>query len=126
MKLLILVIACTIALLASELQFEHNFNKALQKAEKQNKEVMMMYSATWCPECNYMKEVVFKDNEVTQYIQKHFIVLSLDIQKDKLPKGFNYIGIPTFFFINKDAKEKNKIIGGSKANIFLQKLKALK
>ena len=62
MKLLILVIACTIALLASELQFEHNFNKALQKAKKQNKEVMMMYSATWCPECNYMKEVVFKDN----------------------------------------------------------------
>jgi len=126
MKSLILIIACTIALFASELQFEHNFNKALQKAKNQNKEVMMMYSATWCPECNYMKEVVFKNKNIVKYIQKHFIVLTLDIQKDKLPKGFNYIGIPTFFFIDKNSKEKNKIVGGSKANIFLQNLKALK
>jgi len=115
-----------VALFANELQYEHNFNKALQKAEKQNKEVMMMYSATWCPECNYMKEVVFKNKKVSEYIQEHFVVLTLDIQKDKLPEGFNFIGIPTFFFIDKNAKEKDKIIGGSKANIFLQNLKALK
>ncbi len=126
MKSLLLIIACTLALFAGELQFEHNFNKALQKAKTQNKEVMMMYSATWCPECNYMKEVVFKNKEVVSYIKKHFIVLTLDIQKDTLPEGFNYIGIPTFFFIDKNAKEKNKIIGGSKADIFLQNLKALK
>lgn len=126
MKTLVLIIACTIVLFANELQYEHNFNKALQKAKNQNKEVMMMYSATWCPECNYMKEVVFKNKKVIGYIEKHFIVLSLDIQKDNLPKGFNFVGIPTFFFLDKNAQEKDEIIGGSKADIFLQKLKALK
>lgn len=126
MKPVIVIIACTIALLAGGIQFEHDFNSALQKAEKQNKEVMMMYSAPWCPECNYMKEVVFKNKNVLAYIQKHFIVLSLDIQKDKLPKGFDFIGIPTFFFLDKKTKEKDKIIGGSKADVFLQKLKAVK
>jgi thiol:disulfide interchange protein len=73
-----------------------------------------------------MKDIVFKDEKVLDYIQKHYVVLALDIQKDTLPEGFKYIGIPTFFFLNKDAKEKNQIIGGSKVNIFLQKLKALK
>jgi thiol:disulfide interchange protein len=126
MKSLLLFIAFTLVLFASELQYEHNFNKAVEKANKQNKEVMMMYSAVWCPECNYMKDIVFKDEKVLDYIQKHYVVLALDIQKDTLPKGFKYIGIPTFFFLNKDAKEKNQIIGGSKVNIFLQKLKALK
>ena len=126
MKSLLLFIAFTLVLFASELQYEHNFNKAVEKANKQNKEVMMMYSAVWCPECNYMKDIVFKDEKVLDYIQKHYIVLALDIQKDTLPEGFKYIGIPTFFFLNKDAKEKNQIIGGSKVNIFLQKLKALK
>ena len=125
-SLLLTIISCTAILFADGLQFEHDFDKALQKAKEQNKEVMMMYSATWCPECNYMKEVVFKDENVSTYIQKHFIVLTLDIQKDTLPKGFDYIGIPTFFFIDKNAEEKNRIIGGSKANIFLQKLKDLK
>jgi len=126
MKILILLFTSALVLFANGLQFEHNFDKALQKAKEQNKEVMMMYSAVWCPECNYMKEVVFKNKKVSTYIQKHFIVLSLDVQKDTLPKGFEYPGIPVFFFINKNSKEKNKIIGGSKANIFLQKLKALK
>ncbi len=126
MKSLLLFITCTLALFANELQYEHNLNKAIEKANKQHREVMMMYSAVWCPECNYMKDVVFKDEEVLKYIQKHYVVLALDIQKDTLPKGFNYIGIPTFFFLDKNAKEKNEIIGGSKANIFLQKLKALK
>ncbi|RRS30173.1 MAG: hypothetical protein P794_08125 [Epsilonproteobacteria bacterium (ex Lamellibrachia satsuma)] len=126
MRYLIIMITLGIALIAGELHFEHDFHKALQKAKSQNKEVMMMYSATWCPECNYMKEVVFKNKEVADYIQKHFIVLSLDIQKDTLPKGFDYIGIPTFFFIGEDAKEKNKIIGGDKPDKFLKSLKELK
>ncbi len=126
MKSLLLFITCSLALFANGLQYEHNLNKAIEKANKQHKEVMMMYSAVWCPECNYMKDVVFKDEEVLKYIQKHYVVLALDIQKDTLPKGFNYIGIPTFFFLDKNTKEKNEIIGGSKAKLFLQKLKALK
>jgi len=126
MKYLILAFVFGVSLFAHELQYEHAFNTALEKAKHQNKEIMMMYSATWCPECNYMKDVVFKDKEVVDYIQKHFIVLTLDIQKDKLPKGFDYFGIPTFFFIDTNAKERHKIIGGDKASKFLKKLKVLK
>ncbi len=126
MKYLISIIAFTVMLLASELQVEHNFNTALQKAKNQNKEVMMMYTAVWCPECNYIKDVVFKNKKVVDYIQEYFIVLILDVQKDKLPEEFKYIGIPTFFFIDRNGKMKNKIIGGDKASKFLKKLKALK
>jgi len=125
MKILILLFTSALVLFANGLQFEHSFDKALQKAKKQNKEVMMMYSAVWCPECNYMKEVVFKNEKVSTYMKANFIVLLLDVQKDTLPKGFEYPGIPVFFFIDVNSKEKSKIIGGSKAKIFLQKLKAV-
>ena len=91
MKSLLLFIICTLALFANGLQYEHNLDKAIEEADKQHKEVMMMYSAVWCPECNYMKDVVFKDEEVLKYIQKHYVVLALDVQKDTLPKGFNYM-----------------------------------
>ena len=125
MRYLLILSALSIVLFAGEIQFEHDFNKALQKAKSQHKEVMMMYSATWCPECNYMKEVVFKNKDIIGYIQKHFIVLSLDIQKDKLPDGFDFIGIPTFFFLDENATEKNRIVGGDKADKFLKNLKEL-
>ena len=35
-------------------------------------------------------------------------------------------GIPAFFFLDGNAKEKDKIIGGDKADKFLKSLKALK
>jgi len=126
MKILILIWISVTVLFANGVQFENNFDKALKRAKAQNKEVMMMYSAVWCPECNYMKEIVFKSKDVSNYLEKNFVVLLLDIQKDKLPEGFDYPGIPVFFFLDKNAKEKEKIIGGSKAKIFLKKLKALK
>ncbi len=88
MKFLLLIFVLGMSMFAQGLHYEHEFNKALQKARGQNKKIMMMYSAVWCPECNYMKDIVFKDQKVVDYIQKHFIVLTLDIQKDKLPKGF--------------------------------------
>jgi thiol:disulfide interchange protein len=125
MRYLVLMILFVISLIASELKIEHNFTTAIQKAKKQNKEVMMIYSAVWCPECEYMKEIVLKDKEIVNYIQKRYIVLILDIQKDKLPEQYKYIGIPTFFFIDKNEKETNKIIGGDKASKFLKKLKDL-
>ncbi|NOX15560.1 MAG: thioredoxin family protein [Epsilonproteobacteria bacterium] len=126
MKNVILLIIFTVLLQATGFQIEHNFKKALLKAKTQNKEVMMMYSAVWCPECNYMKDVAFKNTEVSKYIQKHFIVISLDIQKDKLPKGFDYVGIPTFFFIDSNTKLIGKIIGGDRADRFLKKLKSIR
>jgi hypothetical protein len=43
-----------------------------------------------------MKEVVFKNKKVSIYIEERFIILSLDVQKDNLPKGFEYPGIPVF------------------------------
>jgi len=125
MKYLILMILFVVALIANDLKIEHDFNTAIQKAKNQNKEVMMIYSAVWCPECEYMKEVVLKDKEVVEYVQSRYSVLTLKNQKDKLPKANNYIGIPSFFFIDKNKKEKNKIIGGDKAAKFLKKLKNL-
>ena len=125
MKHLILLVSLGVFLLATELQTKSKFDDALQKAKNQNKDIMMMYSAVWCPECEYMKEIVLKDEEVLSYIEKRYIVLTLDIQKDKLPKGYDYIGIPTFFFIDKNGKEKNTILGGDKPTKFLKKLKAI-
>ncbi len=126
MKAFLVVILCTLTVWADGLKIEHNFDKALQEAKKQHKQVMMMYSAVWCPECNYMKDVVFNNIEVASYLQNNYVILTLDIQKDKLPEGFDYSGIPVFFFLDSNAKEKNRIIGGSKATKFLQKLKDVK
>lgn len=125
MKTLLFISLLSMTLFAKELTLLHNYESALQKAQKKHKCVMMLYSASWCPECNYMKEVVFKDKAVASYLQNNYVIVSLDIDKDTLPKGFNYSGIPTFFFINSEGNKIATIEGGNKAKKFLTQLKAI-
>ena len=126
MKKIVLISVFSISLFAQELSLLHNYKAALQKAKQEHKHVMMLYSATWCPECNYMKEVVFKDKNVASYLQSNYVVVSLDIDKDNLPKGFDYNGIPTFFFTTANGEKIATIEGGNKANKFLTQLKEIR
>lgn len=125
MKKLLFIVLFATALVADNLEVLHSFNDAVAQSKKRHKPIMMLYSAIWCPECNYMKEVVFQDSAVQSYLREHFIVLALDTQKDTLPQGFDYDGIPTFFFFTPGQKAVQKIIGGSKAPDFLNQLKAI-
>ncbi len=70
-----------------------------------------------------MKQVVFKQKKVAQFISNHFVALDLDIIKDTLPKKFTYIGIPTYFMINTQEKEVGMFMGGMKVKQFMLILK---
>jgi len=113
-------------LFGDNLSFEHNYKDALQKATQEKKDVIMIYSASWCPECSYMKDVAFKEAKLNSYLKENFVLLVLDIDKGNLPKGFEYVGIPTFFVLDKDANKLGKIVGGDKPAKFLERLKEIK
>ncbi len=126
-KILILLSIVTI-LSAGTLKWSNDYNTTLSKAKQTGKPVLMMYHASWCPECNYMKEVVFKDPKLQTYMQKHFQLLAFDITKDKksLPSQYKFLGVPTFFFISPEGKLITKFEGSGEAAEFLEKIKGIK
>ncbi len=70
-----------------------------------------------------MKQVVFPQKKVMNFLSRNFIPVDLEISHDTLPKGFKFIGIPTFFIVNQNGKQIGMLIGGMRSNIFLNKLK---
>ncbi len=125
MKSVLSLLSIVAILYAGALEWSHNYEKSLKKARSLHKPVLMMYHAEWCPECGYMKEVIFKDPKLSEYMQNRFELLALDISKDKLPQGYRYRGVPTFFVISPEKKLLGKIEGASSAEEFLKKLKAI-
>lgn len=105
-----------------ELVDDPAFKKIYEQDQNKNRVVLLFYSAKTCPQCAYMKQKVFEEPQVKEYLQKHFVVLQKDINKDDLPSGFEYFGIPTMFFVTKDGNKIGKIVGSSRANIFLKNL----
>ncbi len=102
------------------------YSKAVEKAKKENKFVMIMLSKEGCPACEYMENVVFENEDVLDEFNKDFIGVHLDIHNDYVPGEFSYIGTPTFHFINKNERRIDRIDGGANAKEFLDKIKEVK
>lgn len=126
MKLLISLLIFSASLLAGGINFEKNLEIAKEKALKQDKNLMIMYSTPTCPECNYMKKKVFKDKEIITYINENYVSVIMDIKKDKKQLPYEFIGIPTVFFADKNMNLLAKKIGGTREKQFLEIAKSTK
>lgn len=76
----ILLLCCCLSLHSQAIHFfEGDYQAALQKAKAENKNVFICFSATWCGPCKMMKKLVFTDERIIAYTDKHFVSLYLDI-----------------------------------------------
>jgi len=73
-----------------------------------------------------MKQAVLPQKEVANYLDKHFIPVMLEINDDRLPKGFSYYATPTFFVVSPDGKSVERVVGGANASQFLDYLKKVR
>jgi thioredoxin-related protein len=127
MKQFLLMSLLTISVFASSINFEKDLASAKQKAVAENKKLMIMYSTPTCPECNYMKKKVLKNEQIVSYVNENFVSIILDIKEDEEILPYKFIGIPTFYFVNASNMELiGKKIGGTREEQFLEIVKNIK
>ncbi len=126
----------TVAFLASTAAFAADFPKgspkfesvlgtALSKAKKENKPVIAIFSAVWCPPCQAMKHDVYPSDAVKPYHDKFvWAYLDADASSNQAAmKKFDVSGIPHIEFLNQDGKSLGKQVGSSSADSFAKTLK---
>jgi thioredoxin-related protein len=123
----IFLLSFLLAGIASGMQItdDPSFKSIYEQKRNGNKIVLMLYTAKSCPQCAYMKQKVFKVDDVMAFMEEHFVVLEKDVHQDDLPSGFEYFGIPTMFFIDRDGAQIGTFIGSSRAEPFLEELRKI-
>lgn len=124
MKKVLLTLLLLISSLIAEVKFVDMFD-AYEKAEEQNKLVMVMLSQKGCPGCEYMKSVVFENQDISEELSRSFISVYLDIREDAVPLELEHFATPTFYFLDADENIIKRINGGENAKDFLSTLKSL-
>ena len=67
----------------------------------------MDFYTTWCAPCRMMDESLFRDAEVTDFLNKNFVCLKIDAEKGNGPtlrEMFEVTGYPSFVFIDNNGK----------------------
>lgn len=92
--------------------YESTYENALEKAKKDNKNIMMVVVQKACPWCRKMEKQTLKKDEIDSLIKSSFIPLLVDEASNDYPKKFKAKLYPTIMFIDsKSEKLINKVLG---------------
>lgn len=99
---------CILLTAMSCLAQNQSFNNVLKQAKKENKLIFVDCYFTGCIPCAQMDENVFPNALVKAEMDKNFLMLKVDIFKDKLGDTLKVQhilnGFPTFLVLNGDGK----------------------
>jgi thioredoxin-related protein len=104
--LYILFIFISIQTVKSQNQFipdDVPYKTALETAKNTGKPLFIMLYADWCPHCNQMKNEVFSDAAVMDFLKKNYVCVWKNIEKEEgiaLKDKFNTKSLPTFLFLD--------------------------
>jgi thioredoxin-related protein len=103
-----------------------NTDKILEQAKKENKLIMIEATSNNCYYCKKMDKEVLNLSNVKKEINKNYIFVKVNINKEKLPfdlqKKFKRF-TPTFFVLNQNAKLIQTYPGSWSESDFLMILK---
>lgn len=75
------------------------FEKVLQKAQREDKIILIEAVAPHCRYCKKMQEETLVEPNIVAALKKDFITLTVDVSKDELPLDLSVHMTPSFFFI---------------------------
>jgi len=127
MKILLIAFLLCGTLLASDYKkfaqkmgYETEYDVALQKAQKQNKDILFIMVANFCPWCNKFEKLVLKKKNINETIHKKYIPLIMNREKKNFPKKYMAPVIPTMFFIDhRSDVVKHKVVGYNNKQEFI-------
>lgn len=108
---------CKKAGTSDNLDWETNLETALQKAQKENKIVLVNFTGSdWCIWCQRLSNEVFSQSEFEKFAKENLVLVKIDFPKNieqsmetkiynnQLAQRFGVEGFPTIFLLNKNGE----------------------
>lgn len=111
--LLILVLICFMPIMGfGGIDFHKiDIEKAIAKAKSEGKFIFIDTYAEWCVPCKQM-ELVFVDQEVSDFFNDHFINVKIDMDSPlgkKISEDYDIVWLPTLVFLDQEGQVRSKI-----------------
>jgi len=104
MKTILLSFIFITSLFGLNLNWEHNYYKALYDAKEQGKDVYLFIGADDCRFCDRYYKLSLSKKFVIDRLKKKYILLYMSRDRQKIPNKFEKYGVPRHYFLTSDGK----------------------
>lgn len=122
----IAILAATRAtnLYGDEIAWRHDYNEALQEAQKTKRPLLVKVSATWCTYCTKMQHETLNQETVISEVEENFVPLALDADRDQdLVRKFRVSTYPTTIVVAPDRTILRRMPGFQTQGQFMASLR---
>lgn len=121
MKNLLFILLMALTVNAAEINWLYTYKEASAVATKENKPMVIYMHRPGCESCDFLSEKVFTDENLSAYINQHYVPALLNVSKSGAPKHLVVSASPVFQFVNgKGEKIEETLYGGKNARAFLK------
>ena len=103
-KTFILFLLLITSLNAVNLDWIHDFDKALAKAKKEHKTVYLFIGADECKYCDRFYKNTLSNKKVIADMRENFVLVYMSRDQHKIPDGLEKYGVPRHYFFTEDGK----------------------
>ncbi len=97
---------------ATELDWLHDYDKALIQAKQEKKDIYLFIGADKCRFCKKFKETTLSDKDMMNKLRKEYILVYLSRDQHKIPDWFQTKGVPRHYFLDADGNIFHDTWGG--------------
>ncbi len=98
-------------LFAGEIVWQKDITSAFEKAQKENKVVMVLVEGEQCRWCTKMKERTLSADSVSQRLEPYIMVKVMREDAEDVKDLPAIKGVPTIFFLKADKKVLESVVG---------------
>jgi len=88
-----------------------NYEEAFSVANSENKAVFILFSTEYCRWCTKLKGTTLQDSELKSRLEKEFVVLFLDRDRDQYPSKYKVKGVPAVYMTDKNEEIFTSMVG---------------
>lgn len=126
--LFIIAMLLTTSVMADEIHWAKDFKSGIEKATKEKKPVLFVFSRHTCKYCVILEKTTFSDPRVIKELNKDFVsIIAYSDEGDSMPQELWRPGTPTIWFLKSDGQPMYQpLMGAVKEEAFLQALDIVK
>lgn len=118
MKHFILSIFFISGLSSAELDWPNDYEKAVELAKQENKNIYIFIGADRCRFCDTLKNEALTKKSVIKRLNNSYIYIYLSRDRDNVPKQFSTSGVPRHYFVNPKGETFYENVGFREENGF--------